>query len=177
MVAVDFSTSYAQWWGHALTYGSIAVLLSGAMLLVVLFLTPYALIDDYPEGIRQAAPSPTAGQKRAGLICGIVFVIVLFSSITGVVWAWGAQHPEASYLELALMIFVLSVMFALLDLIIIDWLIICTWRPKALVYPGTEDRAGWRDYGFHVKEQLQPKALLVLVGASSVIGFLVWWLT
>ncbi len=174
---MDFSTSYAQWWGHALTYGSIAVLLSGAMLLVVLFLTPDALIDDYPEDIRQAAPSPTAGQKRAGLISGIVFVIVLFSSITGVVWAWGAQHPQASYLELALMTFVLSVMFALFDLIIIDWLIICTWRPKALVYPGTEDCAGWRDYGFHVKEQLQPKALLVLVGASSVIGLLVWWLT
>ncbi|MGO1645468.1 hypothetical protein [Corynebacterium casei] len=174
---MDFSTSYAQWWGHALTYGSIAVLLSGAMLLVVLFLTPDALIDDYPEDIRQAAPSPTAGQKRAGLISGIVFVIVLFSSITGVVWAWGAQHPQASYLELALMTFVLSVMFALFDLIIIDWLIICTWRPKALVYPGTEDCAGWRDYGFHVKEQLQPKALLVLVGASSVVGLLVWWLT
>lgn len=174
---MDFSTSYAQWWGHALTYGSIAVLLSGAMLLVVLFLTPDALIDDYPEDIRQAAPSPTAGQKRAGLISGIVFVIVLFSSITGVVWAWGAQHPQASYLELALITFVLSVMFALFDLIIIDWLIICTWRPKALVYPGTEDCAGWRDYGFHVKEQLQPKALLVLVGASSVIGLLVWWLT
>ena len=67
------------------------------MLLVVLFLTPDALIDDYPEDIRQAAPSPTAGQKRAGLISGIVFVIVLFSSITGVVWAWGAQHPQASY--------------------------------------------------------------------------------
>ncbi|MDO5508907.1 MAG: hypothetical protein Q4F64_11310 [Corynebacterium casei] len=174
---MDLSTSYAQWWGHALTYGSIAVLLSGAMLLVVFFLTPDALIDDYPEDIRQAAPSPTAGQKRAGLISGIVFVIVLFSSITGAVWAWGAQHPQASYLELALITFVLSVMFALFDLIIIDWLIICTWRPKALVYPGTEDRAGWRDYGFHVKEQLQPKALLVLVGASSVIGLLVWWLT
>ena len=174
---MDFSTSYAQWWGHSLTYGSIAVLLSGAMLLVDLFLTPDALIDDYPEDIRQAAPSPTAGQKRAGLISGIVFVIILFSSITGVVWAWGAQHPQVSYLELALMTFVLSVMFALFDLIIIDWLIIFTWRPKALVYPGTEDCAGWRDYGFHVKEQLQPKALLVLVGASSVVGLLVWWLT
>ena len=174
---MDFSASYAQWWGHTLTYGSIAVLLSGAVLLAVLFLTPYALIDDYPEDIRQAAPSPTAGQKRAGVISGIVFVLVLFASITGVVWAWGAQHPEASYLELALMTYLLSVMFALFDLVIIDWLIICTWRPKTLVYPGTEYCEGWRDYGFHVKEQLQPKALLVLVGASAVIGLLVWWLT
>lgn len=174
---MDFSTSYAQWWGHTLSYGSIAVLFSGAVLLAVLFLTPYALIDDYPEDIHEAAPAPTPGQKCAGLSSGIAFVIVLFASITGVVWAWGAQHPEASYLELALMTFILSVMFALFDLIIIDWLIICTWRPKALVYPGTEDCAGWRDYGFHVKEQLQPKALLVLVGASVVIGLLVWWLT
>lgn len=174
---MDFSTSYAQWWGHTLTYGSIAVLLSGAVLLAVVFLRPYELIDDYPEDIRQAAPAPTAGQKRAGLISGTVFVIVLFASITAVVWAWGAQPPEASFLELALMTFALSVMFALFDLLIIDWLIICTWRPKALVYPGTEDCAGWRDYSFYVKEQLQPKALLVLVGATSVIGLLVWGLT
>ncbi|WP_313547271.1 hypothetical protein, partial [Corynebacterium sp.] len=111
----------------------------------------------YPEDIHQAAPSPTAGQKRAGLISGIVFVIVLFSSITGVVWAWGAQHAEASFLELALMTFVLSVMFALFDLVIIDWLIICTWRPKAMVYPGTEDCAGWRDYGFTSKNYCSPK--------------------
>lgn len=171
-----YSTSYAQWWGHALTYGTIVVLLSGAVLLAVLFLTPYALIDDYPEDIRQAAPAPTTEQKRARLISGIVFVIVLCASITSVVWAWGARHPEASYLELALMTFVLSVMFALFDLVIIDWLIIRTWRPRALLFPGTEDCAGWRDYVFHVKEQLQPKALLVLVGASAVIGLLVWWL-
>lgn len=75
------------------------------------------------------------------------------------------------------MALVIATLFAIFDIVVIDWLIICTWRPRRLVYPGTEDCAGWRDYGFHVKEQLRPRALLVLLAASSAIGAVVWWLT
>lgn len=59
----------------------------------------------------------------------------------------------------------------------VDWLMICTWRPRRLVYPGTEDCAGWGDYGFHLREQLRPRAVAVLVGASAIIGLIVRLLT
>lgn len=68
-------------------------------------------------------------------------------------------------------------LFAVLDILIVDWLIICTLRPRRLVYPGTEDCAGWHDYGFHVREQLRTRAV---VGASQmyelahVLVLLVW---
>ena len=70
----------------------------------------------------------------------------------------------------------LSIMFALFDLVITDWLGISTWSPRQLMLPGTEECAGWKDYGFHVKEQLYPKAPFVLFAASLVMGFVVWWL-
>lgn len=54
---------------------------------------------------------------------------------------------------------------------------ICTRRPRRLVYPGTEDCAGCRGYGFHVKEQLRPHAVLVLLVTSAAIGLVAWWLT
>ncbi|WP_105323923.1 hypothetical protein [Corynebacterium sp. J010B-136] len=133
-------------------------------------------IDDYPADIRNAAPAPTTAQKRSGLISGIIFIVVIFLSLTSVVWLWAADNPDASFVELALMAGALSVMFALFDLVIIDWLVICTWSPQQLMLPGTEECAGWKDYGFHVKEQLQPKALFVLFAASLVMGFVVWWL-
>ena len=74
------------------------------------------------------------------------------------------------------MTFAVAVMFALFDMFIIDWLVICTWRPQRLVFPGTEDCAGWRDYGFHVKEQLRPRGILALVIPSLLLGLIVFWL-
>ena len=38
-----------------------------------------------------------------------------------------------------------------MDLLIVDWLIVCTIRPNVIVPSGTEHCAGWKDYGFHFK--------------------------
>ncbi|MBO1901990.1 hypothetical protein J4H92_08520 [Leucobacter weissii] len=170
-------TAASEWWAHALGFGLLVTVVCGAVLIAVEFLAPYAFLDDYPEDIRRRAPAPTAAQRRAGVIGGIVFVIALICGIGGVVWSWGRLRPEAGFLELALMALVVGALFVLFDVLIIDWLIICTWRPGRLVYPGTEDCEGWGDYGFHVREQLRPRALAVLVLSSAVIGLVVWWLT
>ncbi len=60
-------------------------------------------IDYYPIDIRNAAPAPTTAQKRSGLISGIIFIVVLFLSLTSVVWLWVAENPDASFSEVALM--------------------------------------------------------------------------
>lgn len=166
-----------HWWAHALGWGSVATLACAVVLIAVLFLAPYAFLNDYPADIGERAPEPTPTQRRSGTVGGIVFVLALITGITGVVWAWGASHPTARFFELALMALVVIALFVVFDIVLVDWLIICTWRPRRLVYPGTEGCAGWRDYGFHVKEQFRPRALLVLIGASALIGAIVWWLT
>ena len=147
------------------------------MLITVEFFAPYAFLNDYPDDIRQRAPEPTPAQRRAGKIGSVVFVVALIGGVGGVTWVWGATHANASFLELTLTALVVGTLFAIFDILIIDWLIICTLRPRRLVYPGTEDCVGWGDYGFHVKEQLRPRALVVLIAASAVVGLVVWWLT
>lgn len=166
-----------EWWAHSFGLGSLAALACGAVLIAVEFIAPYAFLNDYPADIRERAPKPTPMQRRTGNIGGLVFVLTLFAGVSSVVWAWGATHPDAGFVELALMALVVFVLFAIFDIVVIDWLIICTVRPRRLVYPGTEHCAGWRDYRFHVEEQLRPRAVLVLMGASSLIGLLVWGLT
>lgn len=166
----------AEWWAHALGFGLLAALACGAVLIAVEFLAPYAFLDDYPEDIRRAAPEPSPAQKLAGRIGGVVFVLALLGGVGGVTWSWGAMHVGAGFFELSLMALVVSVLFALFDILVVDWLVICTWRPRRLVYPGTEDCEGWGDYRFHVDEQLRPRALAVLVGSSALIGAAVWWL-
>ncbi len=170
-------TITAEWWSHALGWGSVAAVASGLVLAAVLFLAPYAFLDDYPADIRECAPRPTPAQKRAGTIGGIVFLIVLIAGLGGVVAAWGTAHPDAGFLDLALMALVVMGLFVVLDIVVIDWLIICTWRPRRLVYPGTEDCEGWSDYAFHVREQCRPRAIAVLLAISALIGLLAWWRT
>lgn len=75
------------------------------------------------------------------------------------------------------MALVAVLLFALVDIVIIDWLIICTWRPAAIVFPGTEHCARWRDYGFHVRAQFELRGVLVLLISSAVIGGIAWLLT
>lgn len=127
------TTPVAEWWTHTLGFGLLASVACGAVLIAVEFLAPYAFLNDYPEDIRRAAPQPSPAQRRAGIVGGMVFVISLLGSIGGVVWMWGATHPDAGFIELALMALVVSAMFAAFDILIVDWLIICTWRPRRVV--------------------------------------------
>ena len=125
------------------------------------------LAEDRIE-VRSAGSAPADSMNPAA--------VEAMAEVGGVVWAWGAAHPGAVFIELALMALVINSLFAILDIVVIDCLVICTWRPRRLVYPGTEDCAGWRDYRFHLSEQLRPRGLLVLLARSALIGLIVWWL-
>lgn len=166
-----------SWWAHALGWGAVATGLSGAVLITALLIGPYGFLSDYPDDIQRRAPVPTRRQRITGLIGGLAFVVVLFASIVLVVMSWGWSHPDAGFVEFGLMALVVMVLFALFDLVIIDWLIICTWRPQRLVFPGTENCAGWGDYLFHVKEQLAARGIALLLGSSVVIGLLAMWIS
>ncbi|MGO1539248.1 MAG: hypothetical protein ACTHZ9_08075 [Leucobacter sp.] len=164
----------ADWWAHALIWGGVASVGVGAVLTTVLMVTPYAFFSDYPEDIRRAAEDPTPRQRRAGLVGGIVFLVALLASLGAVVVSWGVAHPQAGFFELVLMAFVAIMLFVAVDLIVVDWLIICTWMPRAIVLPGTEECAGWRDYGYHFREQFRFRGLFVLLIGSVLLGGIAW---
>lgn len=158
-------------------WGSAAALAAGGVLLAVLRIAPYAFLHHYPQDIRRRAAEPTPAQRRAGRFGGLVVLIALLATVSAVVFSWGAMHPTAGLGELMLMALVAISLFVLVDIVLIDWLVICTWRPRAIVLPGTEDCPGWHDYGHHVREQFRPGGLLVLAVGSALIGLLAWWLT
>lgn len=55
--------------------------------------------------------------------------------------------------------------FNLLDLIVLDWLIFCTVRPKYLMLEGTEAMKEYCDYVFHLKAA--GKGLLISIVFSA----------
>ncbi len=166
-----------DWWIHTLLGAVIASFISGAVLVGVLFAAPYAFLSDHPKDVQAAARAPTRRQRTAGFVGGTLFLMVLLASIGTVPIAWGAAHPSASLVELSLMTLVGVVVFSLLDLLVVDWLIICTWRPRGILIPGTEECVGWRDRSHHVREALQPKAIAVPIMLGLLLGGVAWLLT
>jgi len=62
--------------------------------------------------------------------------------------------------------FLILMSFNLVDLLVVDWLVICWWTPRFLVFPGTEGHPAYKDYGFHARASLRGTGLLVLVSAT-----------
>jgi hypothetical protein len=62
--------------------------------------------------------------------------------------------------------------FNIYDLLILDWLLFCTIQPRAMILPGTEGMAGYRDYRFHFTGFL--KGLGFCLGGGLVIA--VFWM-
>ena len=140
----------AGWWAHALGWGSVTAAGCALLLIAVLFAAPYAFLHDSPSDIRARAATPSAAQRRVGAAGSLVFLLSLLGGIAGVVWSWGAAQPGSAVLDLALMALLVGVLFAVLDLLFVDWLVICTLRPRAI---------------------------LMMLVISAVIGLVVAWLT
>ena len=166
-----------DWWTHVLAWSAAGSTVAALVLLVVLALAPYGFLHDFPEDVRKAAVPPTAAQRRAGIVGGAVFMVVLLAALATPAITWGIAHPDASWWSLAAMAVVALAVFTLVDLVVIDWLVICALRPRVLLLPGTEQCAGWGDYGFHLREALQPKALALFPVFGAVIGTVAWLLT
>lgn len=67
--------------------------------------------------------------------------------------------------------YLLFMSFWTFDLVILDWLLLTTIQPKFVILPGTEGKAGYRDYRFHLR--VSWPAVPVLVVPSAIIAWLV----
>ena len=66
--------------------------------------------------------------------------------------------------------FVAAFTFNLIDLLILDWLVFVTWRPRVIVLPGTEGLAGYGDYGFHFRGFLKGLVFCFAAGLLTALS-------
>lgn len=110
---------------------------------------PDMWVGDYPPDIREKY-GPMS--KRSARLRP-VFAALLFGLIGVVAWRglgaidalMGPLSFGAAFASATLMLLVFNVF----DLLVLDWLVFCTWQPRQIVLPGTEGMAGYRDYRFH----------------------------
>lgn len=166
---VSFPTLLA----HSLFYGAILSGLMTTIILGTLAWRPMMWVNDAPPDVRAAAGEMSAADRRAKRLGGVLTLVVLFGVFGAALASLARQSGGAlAFVDAAVSTYLIFMVFNLVDLLLIDWLLVVTLRPRFVMIPGTEHLAGYGDYGYHfrafLKGSLGGLILSLLIAAVAV---------
>lgn len=133
-----------------------------------------ALLDDYPPAIRERhGPQSPRGKRTAavmGLLNALLFVAV---PVVGVLDLHGRTEGALGFWPAFVLGGVAFLVLVLTDLLVLDWLLFCTVRPRFMVLPRTDGMPEYRDYAFHWRVLVPrpvPWPLLAIPGYGAAVG-------
>ena len=132
-----------------LVWGTVFGVVFSAAMLIIGWINVEMILNDYPPDVRaKYGTMSNATRKQANLM-----TLPLLATL-GLVVALGlSQLREISgtltFLETLIVSTVIFQMWNLLDLVLLDWFLLMTLKPKFMILPGTEGMAGYSDYKFH----------------------------
>jgi hypothetical protein len=132
------------------------------------YLNPDIWLPDYPPDIRERFGPMSERAKRQRTIVGIPIFVPLAGVLVLSSVRLAQIGSEPIFFSVCFGTFVVLV-FSAVDLLILDWLVFVTLRPKIVVLPGTEGAKGYGDYGFRFRTFLKGLAGS-LIGSLTVAG-------
>ncbi len=145
-------------------YGISCSCIISIVILAILWYNPRLLLQEYPKDVQQQVPPKTSAEKR---VCAYwataIFLLLLAFPLAA---AFSSKAAHQNFLGVFFSAFGVLFLFNLVDLLIIDWLIVCTITPNFLVIPGTEGMASYKNYAMHFK------GFLIGAGVSVVLSLL-----
>ena len=146
---------------------TVGLLLSVVLSLIVfisLWHEPRMWLHDAPKSLQAKVPPKNAREKRITWAYSAIFLPLFF----GVPLASGIlqqlAHPELGFWDIFLHAAGIVLVFGLVDLVLIDWLVICYWTPRFTIIPGTEGDPAYKDYAFHFHGFLIGVPILIVTG-------------
>lgn len=152
--------------------GGIVAVIASLLLIVPMMINPRFFLQDYPNKIKEAVPARTASEKKAAIIFGTPFILVLF--LGPFFSTLSLKATTSSFGVLFLNAFGVSMAFNLVDWLVLDWLLFCTITPKFMVIPGTEGMAAYKDYAFHFRGFITGTVISVI--AALVIAMVIFFI-
>ena len=148
--------------GGVMTAAFLAIALMIAYFKPRLFLNK----EDIPADILAAVPPKTESEKQLAVWTSIpLFVILIGGTLYSTFTFY--QQSGAGFIPLFLHALIILMMISVSDLVLLDWLLLNTWTPKWVVFPGTEGFAGYKDKGFHGRAHLKAAPLLLFGAVIS----------
>lgn len=142
--------------------GVLLSLAASAGLLLLLRFKPRLMLQHCPKEIRAIVPPKSKNERRLskllGLLMGVPFASVLL-------WRT-ATVASRTFWEFFAYAFGVLFIFNLVDLLILDWLIVCWLKPRWVILSGTEHVVVPKPYFHHFKGFLLGTVGLVIVGLA-----------
>lgn len=154
-------------WGTTLLISLAWSGVLSALILMSLHRNPRIWLHDFPKAIRESVTEKTEEEQKLARTYGLLFGPI-FVGVPIVTALYYSQEPA---LQIFLHIFVMAVTFNLIDLLIVDWLLICRLTPNWVVIPGTSEPPiydAYKDYWFHFVGFLKGIVISAIVAATVV---------
>ncbi len=140
--------------------GAVLSVVASTYLLLLLRFNPRIFLSHYPKEIREIVPPKSEKERRTSILLGLLIGAPIASAL---LWRT-ATLGSRSFWELFAYSFGVLFIFNLVDLLILDWLIVCWIKPHWVTLPGTKDIAIPNPYVHHLKEFLMGTVGLAIVG-------------
>ena len=154
---------------HSLFYGAILSALLTALIVGTLYWRPMMWIGDAPKEVQAAAPPPSESDHRAKKLAGVllfaIIAVVFGASVLGLRRLAGG---ELGFADAFVSTFIVFMTFNLVDLVLIDWLLVETWRPRFISFPGAEGMNLFGGYAYHFRGFLIGTAVYCLLGSLII---------
>jgi hypothetical protein len=147
--------------------GALLSVVASAYLLVLLRFNPRMFLRHFPKEIREIVPPRSQKERRMSILLGVPLGLLFIGSTFASALLWRASaQGSLSFWELFAHVFGLFFLFNLVDLLILDWLIVCKFTPRWLIIPGTEHIVMPKEYLYHFKGFLLGIVVSVIGGLA-----------
>jgi hypothetical protein len=142
--------------------GALLSLVGSTYLLVLLRFYPRVFLQHFYKEIRAIVPPKSEKERRMSVFLGLLIGAPLTAAL---LWRT-ATLGSHSFWELFSYAFGVLFIFNLVDLVILDWLIVCWLKPRWVILPGTEHIVIPKPYLHHFKGFLLGTVGLAIVGLA-----------
>lgn len=150
--------------------GVLLSIVASTYLLILLRFNPRIFVGHYPKEIREIVPPKSEKERRMSILLALLIGAPVASAL---LWRT-ATLGNHSFWELFAYAFGVLSIFNLVDLLVLDWLIVCWFKPRWVILPGTEQIVIPSPYLHHFKGFLIGTVGLAIVGLAiaSLMHFL-----
>jgi hypothetical protein len=114
--------------------GVLFSVVASTCLIALLRFNPRIFLRHYPREIREIVPPKSEKERQLSILLGLIIGVPLASALVWRVATLGSR----SFWELFAYAFGVLFIFNLVDLLVLDWLIVCWLEPRWVILPGTE---------------------------------------
>ncbi len=137
---------------HMVRDGALMSVVVSTYLLVLLRFNPRLFLRHYPKEIQDVVPPKSKREVKISILLGAPLGLFCLGYILVSALRWRTSGPvNPSFLELFEYAFGVLFFFNLVDLLLLDWLIVCWYAPNWVTLPGTEHIVISKPYFHHFK--------------------------